>query len=213
MASKPGYNDYVFINCPFDDSYTPLLQAIIFTVYRCGFIPVSTLIEEDSSSNRLDKIIGRIRQCRYAIHDISRTELNESSGYPRFNMPFELGIFFGAKRFGDEKQRSKVALIFGRDKFGYQQYISDLNGVDIKAHHNNTSLVIQGIRNWLSAASRRKTVPGDVMIVQEFAEFVKRLPEIVANAGFNINKIPFNDFCQIVEEAVREKIRKRSKLK
>jgi hypothetical protein len=28
MASKPGYNDYVFINCPFDDNYAPLLQAL-----------------------------------------------------------------------------------------------------------------------------------------------------------------------------------------
>lgn len=208
MASKPGYNDYVFINCPFDDNYTPLLQAIIFTVYRCGFIPVSALIEEDSSSSRLDKIIAWIKQSRYAIHDISRTEVTESSGYPRFNMPFELGIFFGAKRFGDEKQRSKVALIFGRDKFGYQQYISDLNGVDIKAHHNNTSLIIGGIRNWLKAASRRKTVPGEIIIIEEFAEFTTRLPEIVANAGFKIDKIPFNDFCQVVEEAVREKIKK-----
>jgi hypothetical protein len=208
MASKPGYNDYIFINCPFDDNYTPLLQAIIFTVYRCGFMPVNALIEEDSSSNRLDKIVNWIKNCRYAIHDISRTELNESSGLPRFNMPFELGIFFGAKRFGDKKQRSKVALIFERDKFSYQQYISDLNGVDIKAHNNNTTLVIRGIRNWLSAASRRKSIPGDIILAQEFNEFITRLPEIIMNAGFDVDKIPFNDFCQIVEEAVREKIKK-----
>ncbi|HTI92179.1 MAG TPA: hypothetical protein VL727_16410 [Puia sp.] len=34
-----GYNDSVFINCPFDDEYVPILRAIIYTVYRCGFSP------------------------------------------------------------------------------------------------------------------------------------------------------------------------------
>jgi hypothetical protein len=207
MALNPGYNDHVFINCPFDEDYAPLLQAIVFTVYRCGFVPVSALIEEDSSYNRLDKIISWIRKCRYAIHDISRIETGEK-GYPRFNMPFELGIFFGAKRFGNDHQKSKVALIFERDKFSYQQYISDLNGVDIKAHNKNPLQIIRGIRNWLRSTSRRTTIPGDIILVNEYQEFIARLPEIVANAGFSINSIPFNDFCQIVEEAVREKIKK-----
>ncbi len=62
---------------------------------------------------------------KYGIHDISRTELN-SSGFPRFNKPFELGIFFGAKRFGYKDQKSKNALIFEKTKFTYQNYMSDL---------------------------------------------------------------------------------------
>jgi len=106
MASLPGYNDFVFINCPFDDAYMPLLHAVVFTVYRCGFVPQCSLGEDDSSNSRLDKIVNIINNCRYAIHDISRTEINKT-GYPRFNMPFELGIFFGAKRFGDKRQKSK----------------------------------------------------------------------------------------------------------
>jgi len=207
MASKPGYNDFVFINCPFDDAYMPFLHAIVFTVYRCGFFPQCTLAEEDSSTSRLDKIVRIIDNCKYAIHDISRTEVSKT-GYPRFNMPFELGIFFGAKRFGDKQQKTKVALIFERTKFGYQQYISDLNGVDIKAHNYDVPHIIQSIRNWLRTASRRVTIPGHTILVEEYNEFATRLPGIVTKAGLNIHDIPFNDFCQIVEEAVRENIKK-----
>ena len=71
---------------------------------------------------------------KYGIHDISRTELN-SSGFPRFNMQFELGTFFGAKRFGYKNQKSKNALIFEKTKFTYQNYMSNLNGIDTKAHN------------------------------------------------------------------------------
>src|SRR3954467_8306304 len=96
----PEYNDSVFVNCPFDDEYIPILRAIIFTIYRCGFFPVSALAEDDGLDNRLNKIERLIENCKYGVHDISRTELNVN-GLPRFNMPFELGVFFGAKRFGD----------------------------------------------------------------------------------------------------------------
>jgi hypothetical protein len=47
----------------------------------------------------LSKIEKLIEVSKYGIHDISRTELN-AHNFPRFNMPFELGIFFGAKRHG-----------------------------------------------------------------------------------------------------------------
>src|SRR5438876_5958145 len=122
-----GYNDYIFVNCPFDEEYMLLLQAIIYSIYRCGFIPQCALGEDDASDTRIDKIIRCIENCKYGIHDISRIQLNVN-GFPRFNMPFELGIFFGAKRFGIKEQKNKNALVFERTKYTYQQYISDLNG-------------------------------------------------------------------------------------
>ena len=85
--------DLVFINCPFDENYSELLRAIVFTVYKCKLFPVTALTEDNALENRLDKIIKLIKKCKYGIHDISRISLNQN-GYPRFNMPFELGIFF-----------------------------------------------------------------------------------------------------------------------
>jgi hypothetical protein len=200
-----GYNDNVFVNCPFDDAYKPLLYAIVYTIYRCGFVPQSALGEDDATVNRLDKISRCMEECKYGIHDISRIELN-ANGYPRFNMPFELGIFFGAKKFGNSEQKNKNALVFERVKYTYQEYISDLNGVDTKAHGNKTSNVIRQIRNWLQVASKRKTIPGHTIIEKQYKEFKRKLPKIVSAAGLDIHDIPFNDFCQIVEDAVREKL-------
>ena len=98
------YHDNVFINCPFDSAYKPLFDAIVFAVHDCGFVARCALEEGDASQVRIDKIYNIIEDCRYGIHDISRTELDEVSGLPRFNMPLELGIFLGAKRFGVEDQ-------------------------------------------------------------------------------------------------------------
>ena len=92
------YNNNVFINCPFDSDYKPLFDAMIFTVHDCGFIARCALEEDDASQVRIDKIYSIIADCRYGIHDISRTQLDAASGFSRFNMPLELGIFLGAKK-------------------------------------------------------------------------------------------------------------------
>jgi len=137
----------------------------------------------------------------YGIHDISRTELNDND-LPRFNMPFELGLFFGAKRFGNKVQKNKNALIFERIKFQYQKYISDINGIDTKAHQNQVETAIKEVRDWLKSASRRTTIPGYTILINEYNDFVSKLPEISNKLGFNIDEIPFNDYCTIVEEAI-----------
>ena len=58
-----GYNLTVFVNCPFDDSYLPLMEALIFAIHDCGFIARSALEAEDSSEVRIDKIARIIRVC------------------------------------------------------------------------------------------------------------------------------------------------------
>lgn len=198
-----GYNDSIFINCPFDEDYAPLLRAIVFTVYSCGFLPITALGEDNALDNRLYKIEACIEKCRYGIHNISRTELN-ANNLPRFNMPFELGIFFGAKRFGDKSQKIKTALIFDVEKYRYQEFISDLNGVDIKEHNKDYKTVIRKIRNWLGIASRRTTIPSHNLIITAYTIFSSKLPAIASELGFDLDDIPFNDYCLIVEESLKE---------
>ncbi len=94
------YENSVFINCPFDPAYRPLLEAAAFATYECGFFPRASLEVDDSSQVRIEKITTIIRECRLAIHDISRTELDAATQLPRFNMPLELGIFLGRSRSG-----------------------------------------------------------------------------------------------------------------
>ena len=51
-----SYQRSVFINCPFDDDYAPILRAIIFAVVDCGFAPRCALEALDASQIRIQKI-------------------------------------------------------------------------------------------------------------------------------------------------------------
>src|SRR5579862_7835388 len=106
--ARSEYGKRVFINCPFDAEYKPLFEAIVFAVFDCGYTPKCALEIDDASEVRIDKVFNIIADCKYGIHDISRTQATPSSGLPRFNMPLELGMFLAAKRFGVGKQRQKV---------------------------------------------------------------------------------------------------------
>jgi hypothetical protein len=77
-------NRDVFVNCPFDDQYREFFYAIVFTVIRSGFVARCALETDNSADNRFDKICQIIKECRYGIHDISRTEPDGPVAWVRF---------------------------------------------------------------------------------------------------------------------------------
>ena len=192
------YNDNVFINCPFDSVYKPLFDAMIFAVYDCGFRARCALEEEDGSQVRIDKIYRFIANCRYGIHDISKTELDEGSGLPRFNMPLELGIFLGAKRFGIIREKRKKCLILEAESYRYQQFISDIAGQDIQAHNNSSEDIIKVVRDWLRNASKRKTIPSGSIISRRYQDFRRDLPQIARKCKLTVEDMIFNDYTLVV---------------
>ena len=198
--NKTSYG-FVFINCPFDSDYKSILYAIIYTVYHCGFIPRSSLEQDNALDPRLSKIEKLIEECRFGIHDLSRTEIS-NNGLPRFNMPFELGIFFGAKKFGDATQKNKVALVLERQKYQYQQFISDLSGIDTKAHDNKPETAIQIVRNWLKISSNRAKIDGHIKIVNDYNIFLENMPDIVKKLNLDINNLTYTEYCILIEEAL-----------
>src|SRR5439155_19110275 len=105
-----------------------------------------------------------IAECKYGVHDISRTEVTSTSGLPRFNMPLELGMFLAAKRFGAGRQRKKVCLIVDSMPYRYQQFISDIAGQDIQVHNNSPKAVITVLRNWMRNASGSTVLLGGTEI-------------------------------------------------
>lgn len=175
------YDNSVFINCPFDPEYWPLLEAILFAAYDCGFHPRSALEGEDSSQVRIERIINLIRACRLSIHDISRIETDGDPPLPRFNMPLELGLFLGAKAFGSGEQKRKAGVVLDAEPYRYQRYISDLAGQDIRAHGGDTRTVVRHVRNFLAAHTQ---VPGYLAgadtIMGRYLQFRRELPETCA---------------------------------
>lgn len=85
----------------------------------------------NSADSRVEGIQELISQAKYSIHDLSRMESTKKNELARFNMPFELGIDIGCKKFGDSDMNSKCLLILDKIKYRYQKSISDLSGNDI----------------------------------------------------------------------------------
>ncbi len=202
MARKKrnNYTIDVFINCPFDRRYKSLFDAIVFSVFFCGFRPRCTLEMGGATPERLRKIFKIISECKYGLHDISRTALDSKTKLPRFNMPFELGLFLAAKRFGIGTQKQKVCLILDNEKYRYQQFISDIAGLDIQAHNRNEKRIIEIVRDWLYDTSRKKSIPGSSEVYRRYKCFLKVLPGMCTDMEQQENKLSFNNYANIVSK-------------
>lgn len=198
------YSSRVFINCPFDDQYQGIFDALIFAVFDCGFIPRCAMEIDDASQIRIDKIFGIIEGCKFSIHDISRTELDPETNLPRFNMPLELGMFLGAKRFGGKRQTEKCCMVMDREQYRFQQYISDIAGQDIKAHNDDPERAVGVVRNWLNAASKRRTIPGGGAIWRRYQRYQEDLPGLCDTADLAVNEMTFNDKATFASEWLKE---------
>lgn len=207
------YGFSVFINCPFDAGYKYLFDALVFAVYECGFIARCALEIRDGSQVRIDKVFNIISECRYGIHDISRTELDAESQLPRFNMPLELGIFLAAKYYGDERQREKVCLVLDREKYRYQKFCSDIAGQDIDAHDYKTQTVVTLVRNFLQNARssseklfpsdsthRERLIPSGSIVFERYECFLGDLPALCDSLSLNRQELIFSDYVTLCVE-------------
>jgi hypothetical protein len=194
MRTKPGH---VFINCPFDAEYEQLFHALLFTVSACGGVPRCALEEDDAMQIRLHKIVRIIEECPLGIHDVSRTELDEANGLPRFNMPFELGIFIGASSIL-RRRCLRRALILDSDPYRYQKFLSDIAGQDIRSHGGDSARVIRVVRDWLAAASPDASLPPARKISRAFQAFKASMPDIAVGLGFHHSHMPFVDLKKAI---------------
>lgn len=202
MPSRPPKARDVFINCPFDDAYRPLFNAAVFTIAACGFTPRCALEVDNSGQVRFEKIIALIGACPLGVHDLSRTDLSSAGSLPRFNMPLELGLFLGAMRFGNARHRAKRALIMDTKRSRYRDFISDLAGHDIKAHHGTTDGAIRCLREFLAADSSHGT-PGAKLIRRWFEQFERQLPANLSSLSIEPHEITFVERRRIIHDWLR----------
>jgi hypothetical protein len=197
-----GYDENVFINCPFDDQYAFLFQALVFTVLDCGFQARCALEVSDSSEVRIAKITRIISECRLGIHDISRTQLDRTNQLPRFNMPLELGIFLGAKAFGDARQKRKRCVVLDETPYRYQAFCSDIAGQDIRSHENDPARLIRAVRHTLATASATSgMLRGANSIFHRFTVFRKDLPSLCSDhLTLDVHDLQFIELRTLTEE-------------
>ncbi len=189
----------VFLNCPFDADYEAMFNAALFAVEDCGYRVRCSLEQDDSGRTRIDRIVMIIGECPLGIHDISRTELNER-GLPRFNMPFELGLFLGAARLGTAKQKRKVTLILDREPYRFQQFLSDIAGQDISSHGGDPVGLMTQVRNWLNAQTADRTLPGGTALQQRYAAFNNDLPTMAKTVDLDPRELTYADRLTLMAE-------------
>jgi len=195
--SDDSYNESIFINCPFDDEFKPLFDAIVFVVQIAGFIPRSAREANNGADIRIDKILKIISECKYGIHDLSRTEIGKNK-LPRFNMPFELGLDIACKKFGSPRQRQKRLLIMDKNPNRYVKFISDIRGQDIDGHDKSIKKIILNVRNWISTESKKNTIPGGEYIYQRYRIFLRKLPILCIDLNLKVKDLTFNDFLYLL---------------
>ncbi|HYC92556.1 MAG TPA: hypothetical protein VEO54_25335 [Thermoanaerobaculia bacterium] len=199
----PAFDRNVFINCPFDAAYASMFEAIVFAVKDAGFDPRSARERLDSSQIRLHKIIELIRSSRYSIHDLSRTELDEGTSLPRFNMPLELGIDLGCKAFSRVHAR-KSLLIFDAEQYRFQKYLSDIGGQDIHRHGHSPRTAVIRVRDWLRAESGVESIPSGTVIFRRYEQFREQLPETCAALRLEPDELTFVDFSKAITNWILE---------
>jgi len=118
----------VFINCPFDNKYLPLFRAIIFTIHDMGFRARCALEASNAGNVRIDRFRTLLPSANTAFTTCHVPSWTKTHRLPRFNMPLELGLDLGSKKFGKEHEQEKVVLVMDIERFRYQRFISDISG-------------------------------------------------------------------------------------
>jgi hypothetical protein len=196
-----AFKDNVFVNCPFDDGYLPLLRPLLFTVIDLGFTPRIALERLDSGKPRFDKIVTLIKQSKYAIHDLSRIQSSKIGEFFRLNMPFELGLDVGCSLFMGGQWSGKRCLILEAEKFRYQAAISDLSNSDIAVHNNQPIDILTEVRHWLNNEAKLRTA-GPAKLWGRFNDFMADNYDHLKERGFSdvdVEKLPVGELIDCMQ--------------
>lgn len=172
------------------------MRAAVFAILACGYIPRCAVEADDAGEERLEKICRIISECPLSIHDLSRKGPDLVTGLSRFNMPFELGLCLGAKRFG---RRKKALLVMETAAFDYQKFLSDLAGRDIKHHGDDPVRVIGLIRGWLNTHLPGRSLPGGAALSSRYQSFLRGWSVMLRNHQLDESEVTFVDWAHHVE--------------
>lgn len=207
-----GFDRNVFINCPFDEAYYPLLRPLLFSVIYLGYNPRIATERSDSAENRIDKISSLVRDSKYSIHDLSRLKAARAGEFYRMNMPFELGIEYGCRLFGPAPLDGKQCLILEKERYDFMKALSDLSGVDIKDHANEPDEVVRAVRNWFVETVGLRGVASPTVIWYRFTDFASDFYDARKGEGFtedDLNMMPVPEYVDFIKDWVAENVKKR----
>jgi len=187
----------VFLNIPYDPSFTRLYIAYIAAVAAFGFIPKATL-QIPLSRRRLDRILSLISSSDFSLHDLSRVQLDRTPPRtPRFNMPFELGLTVALQR---SKFPRHSWIVLESRPHRLLKSLSDLNGTDPFIHSGTVRGLLRELSSIFVRTSRQPSVPQMFSI---YRLLCSRLPNILRSSGSStpFNARVFADLCVLASLA------------
>lgn len=195
----------VFVNCPFDEDFFPILRPVLFTILYLGLIPRIAVERLNSAEPRLQKILELIEASKYSVHDLSRLRARTAGEFYRLNMPFELGMDIGCAVFKQGQWSHKKTLILESERFRYRVALSDLSGCDIESHGDDPEEAARAVRNWLNHEAEL-SAPGPATIWFAFNDFMADNYEELTSLGYSprdIERLPVNELMRRMAQWVR----------
>ncbi len=123
-----------------------------------------------------------IESSDFSIHDLSRNNPKTLDEPVRFNMPLELGLAMGCRRFGGEKHHRKKLLILDKDVHEYDKYIGDISGQDIESHNDDPQILISKIRHWITRLFPNREIPFEQQIWFHYNQSQSEVKDTVLNS-------------------------------
>lgn len=196
------FGSSVFVNCPFDQHYMPILRAVLFAIIDLKFEPRIATERLDSAEPRIQKLYTLIRQSRLAIHDLSRIKARKKGEMFRLNMPFELGLDVGCRAYGTAQHKSKRCLILETHRFRFQKALSDIAHSDIRAHGDKPQRALKAVHDWLMQHTRRKA-HGPAALWARFQDFNAQLYDDLRRDGYSAKDVRDLSLREFVRRAKR----------
>ena len=202
-----SFEKNVFINCPYDDEYLPLLKSLIFTIKTCRFHPRIALERFNSAEVRLQKIKQLIEESCYSVHDLSRIKATNAGDYFRLNMALELGMDIGCRDYHPNPVfRNKKMLVLENERYSVQRGLSDMSFGDCKTHEGNEKKLMKCVRDWFYESGIKKIKPASA-IWDDFNEFMSNLYVEKTEQGYSpeeIDNILVPEFIDWIDEKFRQ---------
>jgi hypothetical protein len=118
-------------------------------------------------------------------------------------MPLELGIFLGAKYYGDAGHAGKSCVIFDRERYRYQAFCSDLAGHDIRGHSGAEREIVRAVRDAARTWLPRRRLPGAKAMFERYCRFVDSLPRLASTVALDPDELTFSDLSYLTARWLR----------
>jgi hypothetical protein len=168
----------VFINCPYDEGFRPLFDAVVFATVCCGFMPRSALESGTIAEPRMARIMRAIVGSKYSIHDLSRCKGEGDANLARFNMPLELGVAMAHRHLSKRSAAKHDWLVMVPVGHQYQAFLSDIAGFDPGTHDGSVPGIVTAVMAWLATRPDADRTPNPRQVLSVLPQFDAEIREL-----------------------------------